>query len=81
MLTYSKGKWTEGFDHVIMGHYHLNRLEQQQGHSFLCTGDWFNHFSYGLFSEGELSLQVWPEGQQQTPASKPAGKEHHAPAH
>ncbi|UCD37107.1 MAG: UDP-2,3-diacylglucosamine diphosphatase [Fidelibacterota bacterium] len=57
---YAHDRWAEGYDIVIMGHYHLNRLHiGQDGRSFLCLGDWISHYTYGKLSQDRLTLETW----------------------
>ncbi len=61
LTKYAQNRWDEGCDIVVMGHYHLNRLyTNPQGKSFLCLGDWISQFTYGKLSQGELTLETWP---------------------
>jgi UDP-2,3-diacylglucosamine hydrolase len=48
-------KFTEGFDYVILGHYHQPEEFHKDNHVFLNCGDWLGHYSYGVY-DGELKL-------------------------
>ena len=57
---YAHSRWDEGFDLVVMGHYHLHRLHtSEDGKSILCLGDWISQNSYGKYFEGQISLESW----------------------
>ena len=61
LTKFAQNRWDDGSDCVVMGHYHLNRLiDQQDGKSFLCLGDWLTHFTYGQYVDGKLSLESLP---------------------
>ncbi len=51
----------KGFDYVVLGHLHKPRLFNVGDTSCLVIGDWIDCFTYGLFSDGELTLNKWPE--------------------
>jgi UDP-2,3-diacylglucosamine hydrolase len=48
-----------GFDYVILGHLHTPKLFRAGETCCLVVGDWIDHFTYGLFSNGNLTLQKW----------------------
>lgn len=56
-----KGKAEKGFDYVVLGHLHKPQLFDVGDTSCIVVGDWINCFTYGLFSEGKLTLNRWPE--------------------
>ena len=51
------------FDYFIFGHRHYpTNIEIAQGTRFINTGDWINHFSYAVMSEGEIELKEFSAG-------------------
>jgi UDP-2,3-diacylglucosamine hydrolase len=65
-INFAKGKISEGFDAVIMGHIHYPIIENLEAGSpyqgiYLNTGDWFKHFSYGRLVEGKFLLEEYKE--------------------
>lgn len=46
----------QGFDAMILGHFHCPFVEQDKGFTLLSLGDWIGHFSYGQLENGEFSL-------------------------
>ena len=58
-LEFAVDKFKKGFDCVIMGHSHNPWIETINGKHLINLGDWINNFYYGLFSNGELSLNYW----------------------
>jgi UDP-2,3-diacylglucosamine hydrolase len=58
---FARAHWNAGCDVVVIGHYHLNRLNTEPGgKSILCLGDWISHYTYGKFADGNLTLEPWP---------------------
>ncbi|HYM79795.1 MAG TPA: UDP-2,3-diacylglucosamine diphosphatase [Candidatus Limnocylindria bacterium] len=52
----------EGFDTVMIGHFH-HAFERRDGNNaFFVLGDWVDQFTYVVLENGELRLEVWPEG-------------------
>lgn len=58
-LEFAMDKFSNGFDCVIVGHSHRPWFENMNGKFFINLGDWINHFSYGLLSKGNFSLNYW----------------------
>ena len=48
-----------GFDYVILGHLHKPKLFDVAGTRCLVVGDWIDNFTYGLFTNGTLTLKKW----------------------
>lgn len=56
-IKFAKEKFSEDVDAVIMGHFHKPYL-YREGEKFLAVlGDWNNHRSYGVISNGNISLE------------------------
>lgn len=63
MEKFALEKISEGFDYVVMGHYHRPRIIEisssvNKGY-FVTLGDWINNFSYGVLSEGKFELKKY----------------------
>ncbi|MBN2789311.1 MAG: UDP-2,3-diacylglucosamine diphosphatase [Candidatus Delongbacteria bacterium] len=58
-LDFAKTKFMENFNYVILGHLHDPVIEEVNGNFYLNTGDWINHFSYGVFDGEELELKYY----------------------
>jgi UDP-2,3-diacylglucosamine hydrolase len=55
-------RFRDGFDTVMIGHFH-HAYERRDGtHAFFVLGDWMKHFTYVELREGAFSLNVWPSG-------------------
>lgn len=63
MKDFAVQKLTEGFDYIIMGHYHKPVMEKininnHKGY-FITLGDWIKYNSYGLFNGTNFTLNFW----------------------
>lgn len=58
-LIAAKERLYEGFDYVIFGHTHHPVVQIEENGTYLNTGDWIHHFSYGEFSKNQLKLKFW----------------------
>ena len=60
MKNFYQEKFNEGFDYVILGHYHTPEFTKENGHIFMNCGDWLENFSFGIL-DNELKLEFWKE--------------------
>ena len=44
---------------MILGHLHKPKLFDVAGTRCLVVGDWIDNFTYGLFTNGTLTLKKW----------------------
>ena len=70
-----RSKAKSGFDFVVLGHLHKPSLFEIDGTSCLVIGDWIDCFTYGLFSEGRLTLEKWPPRQGSSQAVERSGQD------
>lgn len=59
---FAAARFKEGYDVVIIGHFHLPLLEQTANsrvRTLLSLGDWITHFTYGEWANGEFSLKQY----------------------
>jgi UDP-2,3-diacylglucosamine hydrolase len=65
MEAFSRGKFQEGFDAVIMGHCHKPLIKESmiedRKRTFATVGDWVKHYSYIYYEEGIFTLKYFPE--------------------
>jgi len=54
-------RFAEGYDGVIIGHFHRAYERREPGRELLVLGDWIAQFTFAVLSQGRLSLEVWPE--------------------
>lgn len=53
-------RFAEGYDGVLVGHFHHVHEQRENGREFLVLGDWIDHFTYAELEDGKLSLRTWP---------------------
>jgi UDP-2,3-diacylglucosamine hydrolase len=54
-------RFAEGFDAVMVGHFHQVYEQRENRHAFFVLGDWFENFSYVELDQGEFHQRCWPE--------------------
>jgi len=59
ILAFGESKFLEGYDRVILGHYHLPTNYEKNGKIFMTLGDWMQYFTFGYLYDGKLSLCYW----------------------
>lgn len=63
MKGFALKKIEEGFDYVIMGHFHKPQyveINRTSGKGYYITlGDWIKNNSYGVFYNGNFELKYW----------------------
>ncbi len=52
-------RFRQGFDAVVVGHFHHVYERREDGREFFVLGDWIRHFSYLRLDQGRLTLQAW----------------------
>jgi UDP-2,3-diacylglucosamine hydrolase len=55
-------RFAEGFDTVMVGHFHHVYERRDQGRAFFVLGDWMEHFTYVVLEGGAPRLETWPGG-------------------
>ena len=53
-------RFCEGFDGVLIGHFHHCYERREPGREFFILGDWIDRFSYAQLTDGLLELKTWP---------------------
>jgi UDP-2,3-diacylglucosamine hydrolase len=53
-------RFREGFDAVLIGHFHHAHERSEGGRQFIVLGDWISRFTYAVLRDGRLSLETWP---------------------
>lgn len=54
-------RFAEGYDAVMIGHFHHPYEHHRDGRDFLILGDWIEDFSYAVLEDGRLRLETWPD--------------------
>ncbi len=52
-------RFREGFDAVVIGHFHHAFERREEGHEMFVLGDWIRHFTYLTLEGRELTLRRW----------------------
>ena len=58
----AKPRFAEGYDAVVIGHFHHAYERREAGKEFFLLGDWLERFTYLELAEGRLTLSSWPAG-------------------
>jgi UDP-2,3-diacylglucosamine hydrolase len=58
----AKPRFAEGFDAVVIGHFHHAYEQREDGREFFVLGDWIERFTYLELLGGKLALSTWPAG-------------------
>ena len=53
-------RFAEGFDTVMIGHFHHAFERREDGRAFFMLGDWIEAFTYIALRDGVLTLERWP---------------------
>ncbi|MBN1755260.1 UDP-2,3-diacylglucosamine diphosphatase [bacterium] len=48
-----------GLDYVILAHIHQPALLTEGNKAYLNSGNWYRHFSYGVYENGQLELKYF----------------------
>ncbi len=63
MKDFAAAKLKEGYDFVVMGHYHKPQKVEVNNNGkasyFITLGDWIKNFTYGTYAEGNFELEHW----------------------
>jgi UDP-2,3-diacylglucosamine hydrolase len=51
----------EGFDAVMVGHFHHIFHHREEGRDFVVLGDWIQRFTYAVLEDGVLRVERWTE--------------------
>ena len=53
-------RFEQGFDAVMIGHFHHVFERRENGRVFTVLGDWLKHFTYARLEDGQIVLETWP---------------------
>lgn len=56
---FARGKFSEGFDYVLLGHIHAPLIRKEDGNVYINCGDWIAHFTYAKYDGQSLTLHHW----------------------
>lgn len=57
---YVLSKFREGYDYVLMGHFHHPYLSEENGKTYVNLGDWMHYYSFAIFDQGIITLNYFP---------------------
>ena len=52
-------RFAEGFDAVVLGHFHHAYERREGGRELFVLGDWIQHFTYLTLADGRMQMDVW----------------------
>lgn len=55
----AKPRFAEGYDGVLIGHFHEAHEQREDGREFFVLGDWIDLFTYVELRDGKLTLSTW----------------------
>jgi UDP-2,3-diacylglucosamine hydrolase len=61
-------RFREGFDTVMIGHFHRALERREGGRALFVLGDWIESFTYVVLRDGAFTLESWPPGSAPRPA-------------
>ena len=59
LTAFSNNKINDGFDYIILGHYHLREKINIKKSKLILLGDWIKWKSYAVFDGKKLELKEW----------------------
>lgn len=57
----ARPRFAEGYDAVLIGHFHHPFHLREDGREFVILGDWIERFGYATLEGGRLSTATWPD--------------------
>jgi len=55
----ARPRFAEGFDSVVIGHFHRAIDRCEDGRQLVVLGDWIEQFTYARLGAGDLKLESW----------------------
>ncbi len=53
-------RFAQGYDAVLVGHFHHAYERREEGREFFILGDWIRHFTWVELAGGRLTMHTWP---------------------
>ncbi len=57
LQNFARERFAEGYDAVLIGHFHIPLYRQLDGKLLICLGDWIEQDSYAVFENGAFALK------------------------
>ena len=61
LIEYGRSQWKLGFNTVLLGHYHLTGIVEEDGNSLIFMGDWLRHFTVTRLDKNGWWQGKWDE--------------------
>lgn len=61
-------RFAQGFDGVLVGHFHHVYERREPGREFFLLGDWITRGTYAVLEDGRVRLEDWPARERPGPA-------------
>ena len=61
LIEYGRSQWKLGFNTVLLGHYHLTGIVEEDGNSLIFMGDWLRHFTVTRLDNNGWWQGKWDE--------------------
>jgi predicted phosphodiesterase len=59
MRQFATKKWNQGYDAILIGHYHQTEIETSGKKSLIFMGDWLKHFTVTSLDENGWKQTKW----------------------
>ena len=59
LFEFAKGKIDEGFDFVLLGHFHQRRFKQYKNGYYINLGSWLEEPCYGIYQNNRFEIVNW----------------------
>jgi UDP-2,3-diacylglucosamine hydrolase len=56
LLAFARSRFSEGYDTVITGHFHVPLMHREKRHTLIALGDWSTKPSYAILENGDFTL-------------------------
>ena len=58
---FSKKKWDEGYDSVLVGHYHQTGINNYGNKKLIYLGDWLSKYTVTVFDDNNCWQGNWEQ--------------------
>jgi UDP-2,3-diacylglucosamine hydrolase len=62
-------RFAEGYDAVLVGHFHHAYERREDGRELVLLGDWIDRCTYAVLEGGRIRLERWADAREAAPAS------------
>ena len=61
--SFARNKWEEGYDTILVGHYHNTGFYESNDSKMIWLGDWLTKYTVTKYAQFEWSQVNWKEHQ------------------